>query len=471
MADLAFKFLRGAEGNLPVNGTDGHLYLTEDKHRLYASVAGKVVPVGQGVIKVSNFDALTSVTGAIAGEFYLCETENLLVIYNGKEFVPVAVDTGMTSVEVVGEGNAVTAANYDPATRKLTLTKGETFATKAELEAGVQEAKDYADGLIEALPEQTDYTVTITETVDGLDTGIAKKYTFTQNGAEIGSINLAKELVVTAGSVKEVTEANVPYADAKVGEKYIELVIANQDAPIYVPAKDLVDIYTAKDGATEVQVAISNTNEISATLVNGGITEEKLAEGVKTKLNKVWEEIGVAAGLVATEKGEREAADAELAEAIEAAKTDAANKDVVVLSEAQKYADAGLADKVDKVDGYSLVSDAEIERLSNVDNYDDTEVRGLIGDNTQAIGDEAARADAAEKALAGRLDTLEAMDHDFASADAALKAELEGKIAEGDAATLEAAKKEASDQAAVVLAEAEKYAASLIAEAITWGTF
>lgn len=335
MADLAFKFLRGAEGNLPVNGTDGHLYLTEDKHRLYASVAGKVVPVGQGVVKVANFEALASVTGAIAGEFYLCETENLLVIYNGNEFVPVAVDTGMTSVEVIGEGNAVTAANYDPATRKLTLTKGETFATKAELEAGVKEAKDYADGLIEALPEQTDYTVTIAENTT--DATVAKTYVFSQNGKEIGSIKLAKELVVTAGSVKEVTEAEVPYAGAKVGEKYIELVIANQDAPIYVPAKDLVDIYTPAAGAAEVQVAISNTNEISATLVAGGVTEEKLAEGVKTKLNKVWEEVGVAAGLVAAEKAEREAAVTE-------AKKEASDQAAVVLAEAEKYAASLIAE-------------------------------------------------------------------------------------------------------------------------------
>ena len=37
-----------------------------------------------------------------------------------------------------------------------------------------------------------------------------------------------------------------------------------------------------------------------------------------------------------------------------------------------------LSNKVDKVSGYSLVSDTEIARLANVDNYDDTEIRGLI---------------------------------------------------------------------------------------------
>lgn len=174
--------------------------------------------------------------------------------------------------------------------------------TNVQIDTAVQGAKDYAKGLVDAIPAQTDYTVTITETTDGLDSDVAKKYTFTQNGAEIGTINLAKELVVTSGSVKEVTVADAPYAGAVVGDKYIELVIANQDDPIYVPAKDLVDIYTAKDmtgiEGAEVQVTISNTNEIAATLVNGGITEEKLAEDVKTKLNKTWEEVGVATRLV-----------------------------------------------------------------------------------------------------------------------------------------------------------------------------
>ena len=44
-------------------------------------------------------------------------------------------DTGATSVEVVGSGNAVTTASYDAATRKVTLTKDMTFATKAEIDS------------------------------------------------------------------------------------------------------------------------------------------------------------------------------------------------------------------------------------------------------------------------------------------------------------------------------------------------
>ena len=129
------------------------------------------------------------------------------------------------------------------------------------------------------LTEQTDYTVTITETTDGLEDSIAKKYTFTQNGTEIGHINLAKELVVTSGIVEEVAEEGVPYENAKVGDKYIKLTIANQTTPIYIPVKDLVDVYTAKANADEVQISISSNNEVSATLTSG----------VKEKLNKAHE--------------------------------------------------------------------------------------------------------------------------------------------------------------------------------------
>jgi hypothetical protein len=131
MANLNLKFLRGLQSALPTAGTDGYFYLTTDTHRLYTSIDGKVVPVNEGVTTVADLNALTSVTGANAGDFFYCTQENILAVFNGQTFVQINPDTGVTSVEVVGDGNAVTDASYDPATRKLTLTKGETFATKA----------------------------------------------------------------------------------------------------------------------------------------------------------------------------------------------------------------------------------------------------------------------------------------------------------------------------------------------------
>lgn len=79
---------------------------------------------------------------------------------------------------------------------------------------------------------------------------------------------LPKEMVVTSGSVKTVTEADKPYTGAKVGDLYIELIIANGDA-VYVPANSLVDQYegsTSTATAHGVDVAVSSNNVISAEL-------------------------------------------------------------------------------------------------------------------------------------------------------------------------------------------------------------
>lgn len=146
MANLNLKFLRGLQAALPTAGTDGYFYLTTDTHRLYTSIDGKVVPVNEGVTTVADLNALTSVTGANAGDFFYCTQENILAVYNGQTFVQINPDTGVTSVDVVGDGNAVTDASYDAATRKLTLTKGEAFALPSDISKAVGELGNDSEG-------------------------------------------------------------------------------------------------------------------------------------------------------------------------------------------------------------------------------------------------------------------------------------------------------------------------------------
>ena len=198
--------------------------------------------------------------------------------------LPTSTDYGVLSVTDGDDTITIGGTSQNPT---IAVTSNKFDASGAAAQA-LTDAKRYTDDEIAKIPEQTDYTVTISE--DITDSTIAKRYIFTQLGEEIGRIDLAKELVVTSGSVKEVETADMPYTGAKVGDKYIELVIANQDAPIYVPAKDLVDIYTAKELTTEstdeVKIAISNTNEISATLVDGKIAKTKLATNVQESLGR-----------------------------------------------------------------------------------------------------------------------------------------------------------------------------------------
>lgn len=91
---------------------------------------------------------------------------------------------------------------------------------------------------------------------------------------------------------------------------------------------------------------------------------------------------------------------------------------------------AALQNKVDKIDGYSLVSDTEIARLANVNNYNDTEVRGLISDNADAIaaikeGATASTLKELEDSIAGVKTTADA---------AATKTALDGEITRAKAA-------------------------------------
>ena len=110
-------------------------------------------------------------------------------------------------------------------------------------------------------------------------TGYLKTYELYQGGNAaanlVGKIDIPKDLVVTSGEIV-VNPAGQPAGT------YLKLTIANQTAPVYINVADLCDAYTAASGATQVQLAISNTNEISATLVAGGVGTTELASNAVT---------------------------------------------------------------------------------------------------------------------------------------------------------------------------------------------
>ena len=95
---------------------------------------GTVITAHQD-IKTLNTDNNTSQTVSASEVLSGSGTINLHKVaktgsYNdllNKPTIP--TDTGATSVEVTGTGNAVTAASYNATNRKLTLTKGSTFLT------------------------------------------------------------------------------------------------------------------------------------------------------------------------------------------------------------------------------------------------------------------------------------------------------------------------------------------------------
>ena len=111
----------------------------------------------------------------------------------------------------------------------------------------------------------------VTMTTDTTTDGYLKTYTFKQGNTEIGKVDIPKDLVIQSGEI-------VVDPDGQTAGTYLKLTIANQTAPVFVNVKDLVDAYTAQANGTQIQLAISDTNEISATIVAKSIGTNELAD-------------------------------------------------------------------------------------------------------------------------------------------------------------------------------------------------
>ena len=124
------QFLLGTQANLEkyISGSstaiEGTFYLTNDTHRLYVGTsAGTAVPVNEGVITVSNIDALQHVS-AHPGEFYYVTAGNILCVYDGKQWVQINnnTDTYLAKTDTV----VSLADQVATITTKYTMNSGTT---------------------------------------------------------------------------------------------------------------------------------------------------------------------------------------------------------------------------------------------------------------------------------------------------------------------------------------------------------
>lgn len=99
------------------------------------------------------------------------------------------------------------------------------------------------------------------------ETGYAASYYLTKDGNKVGEyINIPKDMVVESGDVKTCSQADTPVSGYQVGDKYIDLVLANADSShIYILVSDLVDIYTQGNGITISNNQIAVDTSVIAT--------------------------------------------------------------------------------------------------------------------------------------------------------------------------------------------------------------
>lgn len=156
------KFLKGNYSSLSSAAiAEGQVLICGDTGEMFVDVAAdKRVKIGD-YVTVASLDALLAIdpTSVPTSRLYYVEGANILARSNGISWDQINKDTGATSIEVVGEGNAVTAASYDPATRKLTLTKGASFATQADFDTLNQNVAKIGGEVYQVTSESTDITV------------------------------------------------------------------------------------------------------------------------------------------------------------------------------------------------------------------------------------------------------------------------------------------------------------------------
>ena len=222
---MAFvNFKKGLLASLPNTYVEGTFYVTTDEHALYLDVSGSERIRISDFQKVANMAALPAASAAVAPIYYI-EDINCLAVHNGSEWIQVNRDTGMTSVEVVGEGNAVTAAVYTADGRKLTLTKGATYMTGADVDTKI-------NAKVGEIPADSEGAAqTVRQYIDAKTAGIA---------TEGAMAELTDRVTAAEGEIDALQE--------KVGEKAVGTQIDEK-----IAALDLPNTYDAKGAAADAE--------------------------------------------------------------------------------------------------------------------------------------------------------------------------------------------------------------------------
>lgn len=275
MANIAFK--KGLLANLPSTYAEGTLYVTTDERGMYLDISDSArIRIGD-FQEFANLEALQANTNPSTTALYYITDLNVLAKWNGTSYVQINLDTGATFVEVVGDGNAVTAASYDAASRKLTLTMGTTFATPADVDGKIT-ALDLANtyeqkGAAAAAKSEvigTDADPAASDTIKG-----AKKYA----DQKVASVQAGDASMTVGGTASNPTVAVKVSEDAGNA-----LTLAEDGLKVSVPAAtdysvtvtessenpDYAKVYTIAQTATGLNATINIPKDM---MVESGTVE------------------------------------------------------------------------------------------------------------------------------------------------------------------------------------------------------
>ena len=255
--------------NFPTTGESGKIYIAKDSNRTYrwdenqykelsvsltlgetsttAYAGDKGKDISDKLAKVRN----TQLSHIKDTDTFSVTAEKVSLNYDcyvgdqyGAEATSHSVDIPVASETQAG---IVTAED-----KKAITNLDTTYAKKAYVDKSIKDLSDsIAAGEVISLTENPSIAY-------------AKSYVLSQGNKEIGTINIPKDMVVSSSSLQSVTSVDNPYVGAKVGDKYIDLVIANSTSEhIYIPVSDLIDESTAN---TLINTSISKLTKASVGL-------------------------------------------------------------------------------------------------------------------------------------------------------------------------------------------------------------
>lgn len=347
MANTIVSFKKGLLANLPATKAAGTFYVTTDERAMYLDVdASTRIRLGD-FQEFATVEALTANPNPSTTALYYVSGINCLAKWNGSEYIQINKDTGATSIEVVGDGNAVTAAVYDATGRKLTLTKGATYMTAADVDGKISDKVGAIEGTVKAY-------------VDDKTSGIAS----------------AAALTALTGRVDTLED--------KVDVDLVSTAISDSVTAAKTAVLGQADYTGTVKGAYEAAAAAQATANTKTTMA------EVAAKNYATKTEaKAYADAKDAA--IAAAKAAADAAQSDV-DALEGkVGTVAGGKTVVgLIGTAQAAADAAQADadaleaKVGEVPADKTVVKM-IEEAQAAATYDDTQVKADIKANADAI--------------------------------------------------------------------------------------
>lgn len=269
MALVSFK--KGLLTNLPAQKTAGTFYVTTDERAIYLDVDG------ESRIRLGDFQEFASVSELTKNAnpnttaLYYVSDINCLAKWNGTEYVQINKDTGMTSVEVTGEGNAVTAAVYSADGRKLTLTKGATYMTAADVDSKVKVVSDYVGSIPTGYEEQTNVIDYINkkaqEVLDSATGGSTESAASVKQALDAYKASNDQKVAANttaaanAQTAAENAQADVDALEAKVGTIADGKTVAGLISEAKTQAdKGVTDAATAKAAADAAQASADSAN-------------------------------------------------------------------------------------------------------------------------------------------------------------------------------------------------------------------